>query len=322
MKYMKSFYLSAALVATTYMLPATAEIASERQLMVFETTAEDVTTAPQTITITYQVGDILVLPADPVKADDGFDITSNDCVDGVAAVADGECSITADYTPTSTVTGKRSFLYEINAGSVNSTPIFMSNYYDETDEEEARRRIKPVVEKVVVSSPTDVDLTSLEEQTEYTFEIYIATYEEIRVQGVLSDCDDLAISTCGNGSGGTTGTILFNSNTNAVTLTESEVIAAGLSDYRLADFHAIHQKYTYTIPATGTGSIPADSFDQVGNNQLVLRTFYRSIRDSERKLYINVTALLGSNLEIVSDGNAHYVDDRGRKLGLYGTSSL
>ncbi|TRX57208.1 hypothetical protein [Thalassomonas sp. M1454] len=328
MKLIKTFYLSAALIATSYVLPATAEVTAERQFMVFEKTANGITTAAQTITIKFEAGDILNLPSAPDKSTDGFDITSNDCSNGVVATDAGECSITADFTPSESVTGKRSFLYEINAAKVDSTPIFMSNYFDESAEYEASRRIKPVIEKVVISSPTDSDLTKLEESTEYTFDVYVATYEAVRLNAVLLDCDDVG-SICGDSVNGTKGTVIANINSDAVTLTESEVTNEGLSKYHFNGFQAIHQKLSFTVfdsedpdPLKSRPYISSGSFNQQGDNQLVLRVFFRSTRESNRRLYLNVATLFGGNLEIVTNNEASYFDTKGRKLGFLGTSSF
>ncbi|WP_068546636.1 hypothetical protein [Thalassotalea crassostreae] len=228
-----------------------------------------------------------------------FQVT-NDCT----SLNDQEdCQITITYDQVDF--DPQGFGIEIEDSNSVKHMVFVSNYFNQSTANEAKRRLSPVVEKAEVFASSDTGFTtpltgSLVPGT-YNLRWTVLAYEEILGKLVVYDCG------LENESDNNCATSEFDSEKidNTSALTGAGV--TGDSEYSYSGNQATHQQFV------GEFAIVDGSFVS-GTHDLAFRFFHRTKADSAVAITRNVSTVLSGNLNFMGLGNDGYYESDGRRL--------
>lgn len=219
------------------------------------------------------------------------------------------CSVYVTYTPTD---GKQAALFTLtNPGDSAVIPLFASNYFDETSDLQAARRLMPIVEKVEVIGLGEGE--NLLAATEYTMRLTVMAYEDINITTNLFNCNGVAPLTDCALSMLSQERFYEGSLVSATkVLTEPEVLAANLEVYSYQGQKALHQQFDLTFTLDNdTNSVAL--VDGTGN-QLGLRVWYVSAADAALGVTEPVSTLFAGGLDIQGQGDSAYLSTDSRRV--------
>lgn len=272
------------------------------------------------VDVHYNSGDTLTITATGSTA---YTIT-NDCPTAAPAGTDGTCLVTVN---SAIETDNLSTLVEISDGTL-TIPLFIANFRNENTASEAKRRVSPILEKVVIEvatliggQPDDNDpihytYTDFADEVantslpagQYRITYYAASYALLRGNAVVWDCT--GATSCAGWESDPSGLIETSGSTTTTVLTDIDATALGLEQYSFSGEDAKH--YTATSQVFTVAA---------GQTDLVVRFFVLYDEDgTDAKQTNRHSIILGGDLSLVADGvaSAAYLGSISRKLSLTG----
>ena len=251
-----------------------------------------------------------------VSSNPNFTFDSSNCDKQLEV--DATCNIWVTYNQQSEGDHSSLLVFDVDG---DKTPIFASNYFYETNDIEASRRLPPVVEKIEIYD--DLGTTkvtgNLSVNTTYTAKWAIMSYLPVLSEMKIFDCSQESNATdCATDSESHV-RFLDTDSLNGATLSDSEVQSEGLEIYSYQGTKALHQTFSaqFTIDeVTNADEAALESTLASGDNLLGVRIYYRTERDAALQELQNTSAIFASGLDFQGQGQNAFIDSDGRRLKL------
>ncbi|KGK00094.1 hypothetical protein [Thalassotalea sp. ND16A] len=310
MKLMNKIATFMALSYTTLLTPALATLDVSQEQVYFALQDENnITVKNATVTIVNNyatpvdlTGQVAVVRDD--NTTDNITYVDSTCQTSVAA--GGECYVTFTYNQLEP--DFQGILLEVNDASAGTkSPIFVSNYFEQSTADEAARRISPLVESVQVFASTDTGftepLTGALAAGDYKIRWTVLAYEDLKSTVVIDNC---GLLTAPNSACAIAEDNNLDEVANSTELASTLLTTHSFTDYQYQGETTSHLQFTsadLTIPSYGDGA-----------HLLALRFYSTSLVDTNDGLSKRISTILAGSLNFMGQGDAGYYFTDGRRL--------